>query len=114
MPQHPVVNGMDEAVGVQLPVRLWGHGQLVPRASFQPGSPALERDEAKLTAPGPDARVQMRRVHVAKRAPFLHGRRLKRYVEREAARRIPIRDRLHEGSRRKFTMAQRTYAFALD
>jgi hypothetical protein len=58
--QHAAVDAVDDAVGPERPIVLRIHFELIPRASLQTRSPAVQPDQAKLAALTAEITIKMR------------------------------------------------------
>src|SRR5207237_1291251 len=77
---------------------------------FETGTAAGQRGQSELPVSRPEVPVEVRRVHVAIRAPLAHGRRLRRDVESQPATLLPNRDRLDRAAGREVAVAGRPHA----
>jgi len=110
VPQHPLVDRRNETAGRQRPIGLREQRHDVLGPPFETGTAAGQRDQSELPVGRSEVPVEVRRVHMAVRAPLAHGRRLRRDVESQPAILLPDRDRLDEAARGEVAVAGRPHA----
>ena len=113
MAKYPSVDAVDEEIRPCLPIVRRPHVVAVPSGSHEAGSPAGQRDEAKLASLALEMPVQMRRMDVVGRE-FLHRGRLLDYVESKDSGFVPDCDGFHEGSGGEDAPADRAHSLSLN
>src|SRR5437588_9597066 len=71
--EHHAVHLVDDVIRPPAPVESRREVMLIPRGRLQAGSAAGERCQAKFALARNEEAVQMGRMHLRVRSPFLHG-----------------------------------------
>ena len=92
---------MNEVVGPLLPVMRGPEVVVIPRGAVEAGTPVWEALKAEFALRGPEVAVEVRRVDVVVKGPFLHRGGHFGDTELQSAGFIPNRNRLDEWARGK-------------
>ncbi len=108
------MDGVDDVVGPEPPVVRRPHRVVIPGRPFQSRAPAGQRSQEKLSLPRNEKPIEMRRMHVAIRRPFLHRRGILCDGKPEQAGFVPDLHRLDERPGGKAAMPHRADTAAVN